>query len=157
MKRFLSVALTLVLSLTLSACSTVGRTDPTETNDNETSRDPSTETLVVIGESTRFSQDEISEAIDRVEEKIDEFKYCENVCLKYDEAECARWVDDYMMYGHGTFNGVSQENVIIILSEFTTPNDVGETAFNPNGTYNWRFILIRDNPDSPWRVDDWGY
>jgi len=55
-------------------------------------------------------------------------------------------------------NGAERGNVIVLLSNFETDDSAGDGSFNPNDTYtNWMWILIRDNPEGAWRVDDMGY
>ncbi len=63
-----------------------------------------------------------------------------------------------MSSGHGSFNGVSKNNVIVLLSEFDVDSSGGNGSLNPNSTYNnWMWIHIRDSSKGEWQVDDWGY
>lgn len=51
---------------------------------------------------------------------------------------------------------VEPNNMIIISSDFYVDSKAGG-AWNPDSDYNWMFILSRDNKESDWKLDDWGY
>lgn len=80
----------------------------------------------------------------------------ELIGLWYDKERSEHEIDMYFEYGNASHNGVKRENIIFIMSDFTT----GENAVSmmPNSIYtDWKWILLRDDPDSPWVVADWGY
>ncbi|MBP9920429.1 MAG: hypothetical protein KBF03_00570 [Proteiniclasticum sp.] len=63
-----------------------------------------------------------------------------------------------MNYGRGKINGISPENVLVILSEFITADTDENPVLNPNSTYtDYQWILIRSRKGDPWRIDDQGY
>jgi len=113
---------------------------------------------VDTGTSDRFAQEEVEEAVDRVKEKFIDFRGCELLRLWYDEDWSNLFIESYMTAGRGSVNGVSRENVIVLLSNFEVNFSRGDGSLNPNSTYyHWSWILIRDYENGPWRVDDWGY
>lgn len=69
--------------------------------------------------------------------------------LWFDEESCIKNRASYMQYGKGKSKGVSAENIIVLLCNFTIEND---KAYYPN----WQMVLIRDSADDAWRVDDQG-
>jgi beta-lactamase regulating signal transducer with metallopeptidase domain len=84
------------------------------------------------------------------------FRGCTLTSLTYDPERSYKASESYMQHGHGSINGVSIDNVIVIFGSFTTDGSQG--TLNPNSTYHdYMFILIRDNADASWVVDDWGY
>ena len=144
MKKLLFVFITITLCLTLTTCSQKsGKTEKVN---------------IEIGASARLTSVEIEEAINAVKKKFADFKGCALTQLWYDETQSDYFIDGYMAGGHGSFNGVKKENVIVLLCTFTVDSSGGDGSFNPNSTYDdWNWILIRDSENDPWRVDDWGY
>ena len=114
--------------------------------------------IVALGESEKFSKEEVQAAADCVLKKFKDFVGCDLKKLWYDEEKSNTQVDGYMLSGRGSVNGVDKENVIILFSDFYVDSTGGEGSFNPNFTYTgWNWILIRDSKTGDWRVDDWGY
>ena len=72
--------------------------------------------------------------------------------LWFDEEECTTHRASYMQYGKGKTNRVSEENVIVLLCNFTIENDATFKGYYPN----WQMILIRDSADGAWRIDGQG-
>ncbi len=108
--------------------------------------------------SDRFSPEEIRDAMVSVIIKFRDFEGCELIDLWYDEEKSNHQIESYMAGGHGSVNGVSKDNVIVLYSDFTVDSSGGDGSLNPNSTYaNWCWILIRDSGEGEWRVDDWGY
>lgn len=107
-------------------------------------------------ERDKFSQEEIDSAVECVREKIKEFDEDWTFTDIWYEKEYADAVtQSYMDYGKGSVNGADADNVIILLSSFTTGFKTG--SLEPNAVYaDWKWILIRDSADSEWKVDDWG-
>jgi len=113
---------------------------------------------IEIGDSEKFTKEEIEEAIDCAKKKFVDFEGCELLQLWYDETKSDSFAEGYMTGGRGSDNGVSTENVIVLLSNFKVDSSGGDGSFNPDSTYtNWNWILIRDNKTAKWKVDDWGY
>jgi len=114
---------------------------------------------VSIGQSEKFSSDEINDAVDCVIAKFDaDFSGCTLTDLWYDESHSDLEIQSYIENGRGAINGVAEENVIALLSNFDVDESGGDGSLNPNFTYtDWNWILIRDSKDGGWTVDDWGY
>lgn len=113
---------------------------------------------VNISESSKFSKEKIQEAVNCVKDKFSEFKGCTLTKIWYDEKKSDSFIKGYMTSGKGSQNGVSKENVIVLLSEFKVDSAGGDGSLEPNSTYSdWNWILIKDSKTNKWRVDDWGY
>lgn len=109
------------------------------------------------GESTKFSEEEVKEAINTVINDFD-FKGCTLKKVWYDEEKSDYATKGYLGTGKGAVNGVKSENVIVVFSEFDVDSSGGDGSFEPNSTYdNWQFILIRDSKINDWKINDWGY
>ncbi len=109
-------------------------------------------------DSSQFTQKEIRQAADTVLRKFPDFIDCDLTELWYDEEKSNRTIESYMTSGKGSRNNVRKENVIVLFSNFNTGRLSGEDGFSPNSRYeNWNWILIRENADSQWKIDDWGY
>jgi hypothetical protein len=117
-----------------------------------------TNVQVSIEESSKFSEGEINEAVVAVKEKFKDFKGCELTDLWYSENKSNERIDDYLKYGKGSSNGIKEENIIVLLSNFEVNSRGGDGSFEPNSNYSdWTWILVRDTHSDDWRVDDWGY
>ena len=122
MKKILVVVFTVIaLCLTLSACA------PKEGQIENVK--------ITIGTSDKFNKEKIEEAIDRIKEKfISDFTGCELLQLWYDEKSSDQQIESYIRSGNGSKNGVSGENVIIILSNFKAGSGADMT-FHRNTIY----------------------
>ncbi len=139
--------LTFVLSIifclfTLTACSSTGG----DVRDVK----------VEIGESSKYTQQEIEQAVTAVKAKFQTFEHCKLNSLTYDEEKSNTQVGFYLDSGNGSVNGATAENTIVLFSEFYVDSKAGG-AWEPDSDYSWMFILIRDNKDAAWVVDDMGY
>jgi len=64
----------------------------------------------------------------------------------------------YITNGRGRVNSIKKENVIVFKVSFNIEYPKGITgSFNEGEYKNWSVILIRDDKDSPWLIDDQGY
>ncbi|OPZ84049.1 MAG: Regulatory protein BlaR1 [Firmicutes bacterium ADurb.Bin419] len=64
----------------------------------------------------------------------------------------------YITNGRGSVNSVKKENVIVFKVSFNVEYPKGISgAFNEGEYANWSVILIREDKDSPWLIDDQGY
>ncbi len=143
MKKAMGYLLIIFLIFTFSACGRVGNTASVE---------------LVIGESQQFSEREIHAAIDRVKLKFRGFQGCTLTKLWYDEEQSNNIAAAYIQYGKGSVNGAKTGDVMVLLADFTVDASGGDGSLNPNSTYSsWKWILVREQPSGPWRVDDWGY
>ena len=112
---------------------------------------------VDIGESTKFSKEEIDNAVDCLKRSFD-FEACTLTKIYYNEEISNTAVEDYLQFGNGSVNKVKAENVIVLLSDFYVDNSGDNPVLNPGETYtDYNFILIRDDKNSNWKVDDWGF
>ena len=110
-----------------------------------------------IGESTKFSKEEIDNAVDCLKRSFD-FEACTLTKIYYNEEISNTAVEDYLQFGNGSVNKVKAENVIILLSDFDVDNSGDNPVLNPGETYtNYNWILIRDDKNSDWKVDDCGF
>ncbi|PSL41054.1 uncharacterized protein DUF4829 [Planomicrobium soli] len=117
-----------------------------------------TDVQVNLGESVKFSDEELTNAAKAVKKKVRGFKSIELEELWYTEEESDRVVEDYLKYGKGSTNGIKEENVIVLVSNLKTDAKGGDGSFEPDFLYtDWNWILIRDDSSGKWRVDDWGY
>ena len=63
----------------------------------------------------------------------------------------------YITSGRGSFNDIKEENVIVFRVSFNIKYPEGVTGAWNEGKYeDWSIILIRDDKDSPWLIDDQG-
>lgn len=113
---------------------------------------------VTLGESERFSRQELEAASVCVQQKSKEFKGSMTK-LWYDEERANKAVNIYLQYGNGSQNGASYENTIVLFSDFSFADDsvgnpVGEQEDKSTPAYSW--TLIRDDKNGEWRVDDSG-
>lgn len=116
-----------------------------------------TDIKVDIGESTKFSKEEIDNAVDCLKRSFD-FEACTLTKIYYNEEISNTAVEDYLQFGNGSVNKVKAENVIVLLSDFDVDNSGNNPVLNPGETYtNYNWILIRDDKNSDWKVDDCGF
>ena len=112
---------------------------------------------VDIGESTKFSKEEINNAVDCLKISFD-FEACTLTKIYYNEEISNTAVENYLQFGNCSENKVKAENVIVLLSDFDVDNSGDNPVLNPGETYtNYKWILIRDDKNSDWKVDDWGF
>lgn len=101
-----------------------------------------------------FSEEEIEDArqaaLSYFEEEAPERELQE---LWYDNEFCIRQRVSYLLYGRGAVNGVSADDVIIFLCDFTIP---AENIMEGEYT-DYNLILIREGKDGEWHLDDQGY
>ena len=117
----------------------------------------STNIKLDIGESSKFSKEEIDNAVDCLKRSFD-FEACTLTKIYYNEEISNTAVEDYLQFGNGSVNKVKAENVIVLLSDFDVDNSGDNPVLNPGETYtNYNWILIRDDKNSDWKVDDCGF
>lgn len=142
MKKLILLISIIVLVFSLVACKQRSKVD---------------DVMTEVGESTKFNKNEVSEAIDTVKNGFD-FRGCTLKKVWYDEEKSNHATSGYLGNGKGSINGVKPENVIVVLSEFGVDSAGGDGSFEPDSTYSdWQFILIRDNKESDWEINSWGY
>lgn len=66
--------------------------------------------------------------------------------------------ESYVKYGNGSVNGTELDNVIVFRVSFNIAYPQGLAGAFEEGDYtDWSMILIREDKDSPWLIDDQGY
>lgn len=128
--------------------------DSSESDTDEKLQQQKEEDALNASRQVTFSEEEVEEARQAVlryfEEEAPERELKE---LWYDNESCIRQRVSYLLYGRGAVNGISADDVIIFLCDFTIPADnVMEGEYT-----DFNLILIRDGKDGQWRLDDQGY
>lgn len=134
MKRCPAVILTALFMLILCSCG--GRTEGAKTDRVN---------------SERYSQEEISQAIDVIKSEFRrEWSGCTLTEIYYAGDEKSSGYYDW-----ADRNGADE--VIVLLSSFDVDASGGDGSLNPNSTYdNWLWILVRDD-GGEWIHVDHGY
>lgn len=139
MKKILMILLSLCIIFNLSACN--------KAEESKIERN--------IGKSEKFSTEEINKGMVAVEQYF-KLKDAEITKIYYDEEKANEDVETYMTYGKGSQNDINSDNVLIIYTDFTVSSDENETI--DAGDYKaQKWILIREDKNSDWKVDDYGY
>ena len=105
-----------------------------------------------IPHSEIYSEQDISEAMDLVEEQFNSgFRGCTLTALWYTEDagiySTAEWAAQY-----------HKDEAIVLLSTFNVDSSGGDGTLDPNSTYtDWEWILVRDKGSSTWELSSWGY
>lgn len=135
------------LSMILIIFSLVGCNKTNESNNIE----------VNIGKSTKFTQEEINKAIDCLKSDFN-LEACTLTKIYYDEEKSNTTIENYFQFGKGSENNVKPENVIALLSDFDVDDSGDNPILNAGETYtDYNWILIRDDKDSDWKIDDFGF
>ncbi len=65
---------------------------------------------------------------------------------------------NYIQNGRGKINGTKLKNVIVFKVKFNVKYPKGVSGpFNEGDYENWNMILVREDENSPWLIDDQGY
>lgn len=91
-----------------------------------------------------------------IRKKVESFEEeCELINVWFDREKSDAEINSYLRSGGGSQNGVKRENICVLFSNLKTGENTW--SFEPNTIYNdWKWVLIRDNEDSEWVVDDYG-
>lgn len=136
MKKIIISFFIILLGLSLVSCKQSNITD---------------DLIIDIGESTKFTKEEITEAVDLVKNNFD-FPAANLTKIRYDEELSDSILKDDFE------KGVDPKIMIIILSEFDVDGSGDNPVLNPNSTYtDYMWILKRDRETSKWIIDDCGY
>lgn len=139
MKKILLTLLSLLIILNLSACN--------KAEESKIERN--------IGKSEKFSTEEINKGMVAVEQNF-AFKDAELTKIYYDEEKSNEVVDVYKTNGRGSLNDITPDNIMVIFTDFTVSSDINEgLSEGEYKAFNW--ILIREDKNSDWKVDDYGY
>jgi hypothetical protein len=111
--------------------------------------------IITLGESQKFSEEEVQAAANCVLKEFKGFKGCDLKKLWYDEKCSNKFIDGG---GYAHTENVGKENIIVLFSDFHTDSTYREAGFTSNSDYdNWSWALIRDSKSDAWRVGDFGY
>lgn len=144
MKRFASIALAVMLLLTLCACG----------------GDVSAVKITAVP-SEYFTESEINDAIQVI---ITEFRFSWSGCtlteISYagDDVN-AREAQYYLEQHYADYSAVwgEYDQMLILTSSFDVDQSGGDGSFNPNSTYTgWKWLLVKSG-NGPWRHVDHGY
>lgn len=142
MKKVILLIIVLLLATSLVAC---------KQNIKEN------DVITDAGESTKFNEKEVNEAIDTVKNGFD-LEGCSLKKVWYDQEKSDYATSAYLGTGKGSINRVKPENVIVVFTEFDVDFEGGDGSFEPNSTYaDWQFTLIRDYIKDDWKIDTMGY
>lgn len=113
----------------------------------------STDVIIEVGNSSKFTEEEIMEAIVCVK---DNFSFPASTLTKiwYDEETSNSYVEDYLKAN----DNLEAKNIIIILSDFYVDDSGNNPVLTPNTLYeDVMWILIRDTETSHWEIKEYGY
>ena len=134
MKRSISIFLALLILLSLTACKEGG-------NDKGASAKP-----------TKFNEEEIESAIKVVKDNFS-FPGSELKRVRYEESKSEEAIKGFME--NGKDKGIDPNNVIVIFTDFDITGENPVLSKGEYKDYNW--ILVRDDKDSEWVIEDQGY
>jgi hypothetical protein len=108
-------------------------------------------TKIIIGESEKFSREEIEQAIEVVKQEENGIYETTLLSIRYDEAMSK--LDSSVYLTHGS---VKPENLIVLFSDFKTYGD--QMVLQPYEVYtNYKWTLTRKDKDSPWVIISKGF
>ncbi len=143
MKKVISSFIIILVVFSVVGCNRMGKT-----------KDAS----ITIGKSVKFSEKEIDDAVECVKESFKNYRECTLTDLWYDENKSNTYVEDYLKYGGGNENGSTKENSIVLMCNFDVNSSGVNGSFEPNSTsYDYQWVLTRDDKTSKWEVTDCGY
>jgi len=142
MKKLYTIILALALCASLAACG------------NGSAKNA----VIDLGDSERFTQAERQAAVECV---LRAFRKWDTPCtvqaVYYDEAgyDAGKEAFYASSFNQGMFG---PEDVILLYSDFHTPEGAQAGGFNPDADYTgWKWTLVRDHAKAPWRVIAYGY
>lgn len=138
MKRGFRILLAIMILFSLTGCK--GKTDGDITIDK--------------GDSSKFSDEEIDSAIKVVKDNFS-FPGSKLKVVFYDEDKSEDAIKDFMEYGKGKGSDIDPNNIIVLFSEFDV---TGKNPVLSKGEYkNYSWILVREDKDKEWKIEDQGY
>ena len=77
--------------------------------------------------------------------------------IQYDANDPGR--EEYVEFGRGSVNNTSVDNVIVFRVDYdvSIPQGKNAGAYNEGNYSDWKMILIRDDKNGKWLIDDMGY
>lgn len=113
---------------------------------------------IVIDNSNKYTEEEIKDALLKV---YDNFIIPDANLIKlyYDEDKSDELKNHFMETGRGSvIDGLSKDNVIVILSEFKLSDDSINPVLEAGETYiDYPWYLVRVNTNDDWILDSAGY
>lgn len=108
----------------------------------------------VVGYSALYDENLINKACDIVEKEFaKEFEGCILSELRYDAEVENRFADEISRYATE-----KNQELIVLLSTFSTDKKGVDGSFNPNDTYsNWQWYLVRTADKKSWEIIGSGY
>lgn len=109
------------------------------------------EVVTIIDESDRFNLEEIEDAMSTVKKFFRSFYGCSMEKIWYNDNISEKNIEKY------TTDISDRNNVILILCTFKT-GDNCPAGLKENTVYkSYQWLLIRDNENSQWRIEENGY
>jgi len=65
--------------------------------------------------------------------------------------------DSYLRDGRGSINNTTPENLKVYKVDYEIKYKRDGIGPQDSGTYEWWYFLIREDENSPWLIDDFGY
>jgi len=65
--------------------------------------------------------------------------------------------DGYLRDGRGSINNTAPENLKVYKVDYEVKYKRDGIGPQDSGTYEWLYFLIREDKNSPWLIDDFGY
>lgn len=113
---------------------------------------------ITVGESTKFSQEEIENAVDAAKLRFLKLEHCKLISLTYDEEKSNQEVKSYLTCGRGSIDGSTSENTLVLQSKFYMDKDIYQVgSFIPDSYGHWKITLTRQDKNSDWTVSECGY
>ena len=104
--------------------------------------------IVELGDSKRFSRQELEDAVECVKLKFKDFTGCEMTRIWYDEELSEREL---------AVSGITYDNSVVLFSDFTTNKYAGSDGFETDFEYtDWSWTLVKDQDTSTWQILYWG-
>lgn len=80
-------------------------------------------------------------------------EYIKIISIEEDTTEATK--SGYLDYGAGAKKKPTDLKIFKVKYEVKYKDD--QKGPQPSGEYEWNYFLIKENKDSPWLIDDWGY
>ena len=113
-------------------------------------------TKIIIGESEKFSREEIEQAIEVAKKEENGTYNATLLSITYDEVMSESKVESYMNDGINKVNPDRAKHIIVLFSDIKTYGD--QVVLQPYKVYTgYHWILSREDANSPWTVVNRGF
>ncbi len=121
-----------------------------------TGKPGTTENVVVtLGDSERFSKEELRAAADCVIEYFGTFRGCDLLTIVYDEEVSDSYAE---LYDSSSYPDVTVENVVVFLSDFYVDDSEIDNGFEADTMQTgWSWSLEKDPDENSWKIFSYGY